>query len=338
MQPNSNTVNPLADASHFRSYDPSAPYREMMKPPPHTANGASNVPMTNIDPKTGAPKRIPQYYYPPYEDYDYDYDRPPPMEPPFVDPRETNPNILPQPPPPPQPVPNATYPYAQPNPWSGGPYGGAGPYNPYPTPYIIPITTNVPAQEPAPTLQERTKSELLATHQKDADLSRLEVYHFTPKQNTTLGMGGGMQPVLNYHVYPYPPGQPPVPMQQPPQQYPPYPYAQNGYPPNSYPYGPDPYQPVYPYTETRARGIQTEKPTTKNRGLSPIHFPSEQPAYDNDGYPYVDQRVSHTDRHNIKTGRIHPRVYDDNRTTPLADCRCLDCQRERSKVLNYYPE
>jgi hypothetical protein len=46
----------------------------------------------------------------------------------------------------------------------------------------------------------------------------------------------------------------------------------------------------------------------------------------------------HTDRRDITTGRIDRRFYDSNRSTPLADCRCLDCQRERSKVLNYYPD
>lgn len=340
MRPNPNATNrsALASASHAKSYDPSAEYRARLNPPAPPVNiempaAAQDVPTTNIDPRTGVIKRIPQFYYPRYNETD---------DPPITQPIETNRNV-----PRPsnvvrQPAAKEVLPYSQPGPWSEDPYA-PNPYYPYGTPYLIPMTTNVNSPEEVPAVLDQSKSDVIAAHQKDADLSRLEVYHFTPKQNGLASMvPPPAQPIIQYHVYPQVPGPAAAPVmpvpQQPQQQFPPYPYPWYGYPPNMPPYIPDPSQQEFPYIETKARGSQTEPPTTKNRGVSPIYFDSIAPTYDEDGYPYIHHRTTHTDRYNLPTGRINQRFYDSNRSTPLADCRCLDCQRERAKVLNYYPD
>jgi hypothetical protein len=329
MQPYPNSTNrfALADATHSKSYDPSADYRAMMMPPPPTL--LRDPTTTNIDPKTGVAKRIPQFYYPRYDNID----EPLSTQPYVVEPTEIHPNF-----PPPsfaqQPIPLPVDPYAPP-----------GQYYPYPT-YYVPMTTNYPSIDPTYTSQEQSKSDIIAAHKQDADLNRLEVYHFTPKNASSSTGTVPAPPIVQYHVYPYPPAPgtlpptiPPQPPQQPYQQFPSYNPPWYSYPPNVPPYAPEPSQPVLPFTETKARGSQTEEPLTKNRGVSPVRFtPPEAPIYDDDGYPYIHHRKIHTDRYNIPTGRINRGFYDTNRSTPLADCRCLDCQRERAKVLNYYPD
>jgi hypothetical protein len=360
MQPNPTAANRanLVNPPRSKFYDPSEPYRALLAPPknqnPEDPTMSYAVPPTNIDLKTGAPKQIPQFYYPRYDDYDYD------------DPSITRPNFVrPQPVPSAlpvvqQPVPPVVHPYSQPvalptNPYGAGQYYPYGtPYStPYGTPYLIPMTTNVPQNEPAPALQERSKSDVIAAHQQDADLSRLEIYHFTPKQDGPSSKGTSLaqasQPIIQYHVYPYPPGTgaaPPVPqpLPPPPQQYPSYPQPWSTNPPNGPPYQPngshyvpEPPPPSLPLAETKARSSQTEQPPTKNRAVSPMYVNPTIP-YDEDGHPYVNHKKTHTDRHYIPTGKIDRRFYDINRSSPLSDCRCLDCQRERSKVLNYYPD
>lgn len=342
----SNLVNP--PPSKF--YDPSEPYRALLAPPnnpkPENPTMSQAIPPTNIDLKTGVPKQIPKFYYSEYDEYD--------------DHLTARPNFVrPQPPPPPviqQTVPTVVQPYSQPIPLATDPYssGRYYPYGtPYGTPYMIPMTS--PVHEPAPILPEPTKTDIIAAHQQDADLSRLEVYHFTAKQDRPskgTNLAQAAQPIIQYHVYPYPPGAgaaPPPP--PPPQQYPPYsqpwsnhppnipPYQPNApiYPPNGSPYVSEPPPPLLSLADTKARGSQTEQPSTKNRAVSPMYIAASVPN-DEDGYPYVHQKRTHTDRHNIPTGRIDRKFYDISRTTPLSDCRCLDCQRERSKVLNYYPD
>jgi hypothetical protein len=337
--PKSANRKALLSASHAKSYDPSEYYRAMMMPPPppvtakvpsynpysSNPNMSRDVPATNVDPRTGALKRIPQYYYPRYDDADDPSSRQP-----YLPPRAVE-----------QPVSNEVHPYSQPMPSSMNPYAPGQQY-PYSTPYVIPLTLNIPSGDPALNAQEQSKADLIAAHQKDADLSRLEVYHFTPKQNTSPSMGTAGHPIIQYHVYPTPPAPgalpPPISSQQPHQKFPSYPYPWYGYPPNASSYAPEPYQQEFPYTETTARGSQTEQPSTKNRGVSPMRLSSAAPIYDDEGYPYIHQRKVHTDQHDITTGRINQRFYDSNRSPPLPDCRCLDCQQERTKVLNYYPD
>lgn len=333
--PKSNSRSALRSASHLKSYDPSEQYREVMVPRPPSAttttqpnNQYSSNPVllendisTMNDPRNGVIQRIPQYYYPRYNEDN----NPPTTNPNVVEPIQTNPYVPPPPPPgmpQPQPFPASTDPYA------------SGQYYPYGMPYIIPLPTSYPQPDPVQSAQERSKSEVIAAHQKDADLSRLEVYHFTPKQNTSLSMGGGaVQPIVQYHVYP---GMPPPPRPQ--QQYPAYPQPWYGQPPYVPSHVPEPYEQMLPPVETKARSAQTEEPSTKSRGVSPFYFPEAAPVYDDDGYPYVHHRTMHTDRYNLPTGRINQRFYDYTDSSAINDCRCLDCQRERSKVLNYYPD
>lgn len=346
MQPNPNYTNPstVVRNPQPRFYDPSEPYRNLIMPAnnPNT-NAPQDAPPTNIDPKTGVVKRIPQFYYPPG-------DNPPLNQPNLSDPARMNPNVLPVQPLIQQPV----LPYNQPMLIAADPYAPA-PYYPYSTPYVVPLTTSVPMEEPMPQYHEQSKHDVLAAHQKDADLSRLEVYHFVPKQDSNLSRTtAGSQPIIQYHVYPYPPGgapqttappmmPPPPPMHQ-QQPYPRYNHPPNGsyyapeYPPPNGPYYAPDYPPPPP-AEMKARSSQTEPASTKNRAVSPIQFtPIAAPPHDEDGYPYIHQRHVHTDRSYVPTGRIDRRFYDVHRSSALPDCRCLDCQQERLKVLNYYPD
>ena len=327
--PKSNSRSALRSASHLKSYDPSEQYRQVLVPrppsvttavPPNNQNSSNPVLSENDisimnDPKNGVVQRIPQFYYPLHNEDN----NPPTTNPNVVQPTQTNPYVPPPPPPVmPQQIPFPLDPYA------------SGQYYPYATPYIIPLT-GYPQPDPALLAQEQSKSEVIAAHQKDADLSRLEVYHFTPKQNTSLSMGGlPVQPIVQYHVFPNSPGMPPPPRPQ--QPYPAYPQPWYGQPP----YGS--YEQMLPPVETKARGAQTDEISTKSRGISPFYFPEAAPVYDEDGYPYVHHRTMHTDRYNLPTGRINQRFYDYTDSSAINDCRCLDCQRERSKVLNYYPD
>jgi hypothetical protein len=328
MQPNPNSTgrSALASASHSKSYDPSEQLRARMMPPapvyyemPPNDPYSSNPVLLQEDPTVNNQQkkdRIPTFYYPRYNDGD----GPRPANTYARDLKQSNATLPPPPPVIQQPIPLSMEPY------------GADQYYPYGTPYIIPVPNNMPQVDPSQSMQELSRADILAPHQKDADLSRLEVYHFTPKQNTSLSMGTNPalpgQPLVQYHVYPFPPG-PQPPQQQP---YPPYAPPWYGYPP----YASESGQPMLPLVETKARGSQTEQTSTKSRGVSPMYFPAA-PVYDNEGYPYVYHTTAHTDRYVIPTGRINQRFYDNKSSTPLADCRCLDCQRERGKVLNYYP-
>jgi hypothetical protein len=376
MQSNPTPANRTTtiDPARPKFYDPSEPYRALLKPTnnpkPENPTMAYDVPTTNIDLKTGVPKQIPQYFYPIYDGMD----GPPIQRPEFAQPQPQRPApVLQQPPAPAHqaipvvvqqpPVPNIIQPYHSPIGYPADPYASAQ-YYPYGQPYLIPLTSAVPHAEPAPIVHERSKSDVIAAHQQDADLSRLEVYHFTPKQDghsKGTALAQASQPIIQYHVYPPGAAAAPPPPQQlpppPPQQYPPYSqpwsnYPPNGppFPPNGHPYPPNgpPYMheppPLFaPLAETKARASQTEQPPTKNRGVSPMYTTAPPPPlapapYDEDGYPYIHHRKTHTDRRSIPTGRIDRQFYDINRTTPLADCRCLDCQQERTKVLNYHPD
>lgn len=354
MQPNPNYTNPPTVTRNPQSkfYDPSEPYRNLLMPANNpNSNAPQDAPPTNIDPKTGVVKRIPQFYYP----RDDIPNNPPLNRPNVSDPARMNPNVLPVQPLMQQPI----LPYSQPM-IIADPYASS-PYYPYSAPYVVPLTTTVPVQEPIPHYPEQSKNDVIAAHQKDADLSRLEVYHFVPKQDSNLSRAtAASQPIIQYHVYPYPPGgapttvpppmmpPPPLPMQPLQPQYSQQPYPRYSQPPNAPYYAPEFPPPNGPYyapelppshAETKARSSQTEPATTKNRGVSPIHFTSiAAPPYDDDGYPYIHQRQVHTDRNYVPTGRIDRRFYDAHRSSALPDCRCLDCQQERLKVLNYYPD
>ena len=322
----------LANAAHSKSYDPSAPLRAMMQPPPpppaQTGYPTGDPNMYNPVPPQGNPfanngptgtiNRIPQYFYPRYNE---------PSAPHPNEPRYDRQPTFVEGPLPPQ-IPS----YAQPIPLSMDPYL-TDQYYPYPTPYLVPLTNNVHVDS-APPPQEQVKTDILASHKRDADLSRLEVYHFTPKQSNVpaLPSAPSTQPIVQYHMYSYPQGgQPPGPPQ--PYQAPPYSQPWYGNPP----YGPEPYVPPI---EKRARGIQTEPPTTKNRGVSPMYTMDLNPRQERE-YSPVQHVVAYTDRYDPPAPRqYHQRSHDRLGSRALDDCRCLNCrqEREREKVLNYYPE
>jgi len=346
MQTDANATNrnALVSAVHSKSYDPSAPYRALLNPTPPPAQVVppqvqlANIPLTNMDPNSGVLKRIPQFYYPRYNEPDI----PEPVQ------SNTNPvEIIQQQPPPQQqqpiivqqPNPIDPYGYSQGFPMQMDPYGGVNPYYPYGTPILIPLPSNGQALDPTirPN-QEQSKSEAISAHQKDADLSRLEVYHFVPKNNSSHPAAPTGQPIIQYHVYPQAPSQ--MPFQRPQLPLP----QQQQHPSNFQPWYVNPANNTPPTVpeppaETKARGSQTESPEMKNRAISPIQInPTIPPVYDEDGYPYIHYKTVPTERYYVPTRRIDRRFYDANRSTPLADCRCLDCQRERSKTLNYYPD
>ncbi|CAF3297607.1 unnamed protein product [Rotaria sp. Silwood2] len=351
MQPNPNRTNRLAldNTTHLNSYDPSAPYRAMMMPPPPPVNSnmpptlnpnipasnpyysnpnlSQNVPPMTQDPRNANLTRIPRYYYPRYDGAYDTY---------VLEMRETEPYA--QPPDNPQLIQNEYVPYSQPGPLPVDPYA-SGPYYSYSTPYVVPSTSNVPYENPDRYRQVRSNSDLITSHKKDGDLSRLEVYHFTPKQNTTLSSGvNAVPPVIQYHVYPYPPAAGPQSQSIPANQQPSYYYQQQDHQSDVSHHLSDQFQGQIPTSETKARSSQTDQPITKTRGVSPIYFSGEASINDDDGYPTIHKKEVHTDRYNIKTGRLNRRFYDNHSSSALPDCRCLDCQRERSKVLNYYPD
>ncbi|CAF3895566.1 unnamed protein product [Rotaria sp. Silwood1] len=326
MQPNPNRTNRLAvdNPTHLNSYDPSAPHRVMMNPPPPPINPnipannlyhanpnlSKNVPPGTYDPRNGAATRIPRYYYPRYDGAYDTY---------LLEMRETDPYL--------QPIDNP-----QPAPLSNDPYA-SGPYYPNSSSYGVPSSSNYPHENFNPYGQIRPNSDVIGSHRKDADLSRLEVYHFAPKQNPIL------PPVVQYHVYSYPPSVGGQPQSIPSKKQSSYYYPQNDYQSDVAHYSLDPSQGQIPFAETKARSSQTDQPATKNRAVSPMYFSGESSSItDNDGYPNIQHKQVHTDRYNIKTGRINRQFYDKHHSSALPDCRCLDCQQERSKVLNYYPE
>jgi len=208
-----------------------------------------------------------------------------------------------------QDIPQPTYiPYVAPQPM----------YDPnYSTPYLIPLTNTFP----------QPGTDFTGSRQQDADLSRLEVYHFTPKQKLPIGGIPG-QPILPYYTYPYPT----IP---PPQQHR-YPSPWHGYPPYFHNYVPESYHSFLPPIKTRARSSQTELPRTKNRAISPMHEHST--AFDTNGYPTIHQRILLTDRYHGTLRQSDQEFRHSLYSTPLPDCRCLHCQRERAKVLNYYSD
>ena len=313
----------LANANHPRSYDPSGPLRARMQPPPPQPDYSMSDPNANnpVPPQggpfanngpSGGANRIPQYFYPRYNEPPDSYGNDPygNRQPPFVDPR---------------------YPYAQPIPLSMDSYEN-DPYSPYPAPYLVPLTSNVhvdpaPPSHPPPPTQEQVKSDILASHKKDADLSRLEVYHFTPKQNNTTAPAGApsTQPIVQYHVYPYPPGGPAPAAQQA------APYTQSWYG--------NPADPYAPMVERKARGMQTDALDTKTRALSPMYAMEMNPRQEQ-RTSTAQHVVAYTDRYDPPAPRPHGRSHERLGSKALNDCRCLDCrsEREREKVLNYYPE
>ncbi|CAF3445216.1 unnamed protein product [Rotaria socialis] len=335
MQSNLQPTNQpaLNGANHLSYYDPSAPYRAMMLPPAPTNTNATttnqyysnsiptqNISHMNSDPMNPIVTRIPKYYYPRYDGYDGAYD-----DHGTLGMRETYPNVQPpvnqQLPSSQQIVPNEYVPYNQPAPLTTDPYASGG-YYPYGTSYLIPLPTNMPSGIPSPYLQEQQpQADAALSHKKDADLSRLEVYHFTPKQNTSLSMGANAPPpVIQYHVYP------PAPVSQPPAM-----LSQQQQPS----YLSEHFQSQLAHQETKARSSQTDQPNTKNRAVSPIHFSNTIPMHNDDGYSRViHQQEVHTDRHNIRTARINRQFYGNTSSPALPDCRCLDCQQERKEATN----
>ncbi|CAF0959809.1 unnamed protein product [Rotaria sordida] len=319
MQPNPNRLG-LENGGYLKSYDPSSPYRAMMMPPPPVnSNLPPSLPPIN-DQRNPSLTRIPQYYYPRYDGAYDTY---------LLEMREREPFL--QPPDNSQPIQNEYIPYSQPTQLPVDPYG-SGTYYPNSQPYVLPSSTNLPYENPGQYTQMRSNSDIISSHKKDADLSRLEVYHFTPK---SAGINA-LPPVIQYHVYPYPPSSGLQSSQQ--QQGTGYFYSQNDRQSDVPYYISDQSQLPIPLIERKARSSQTDQPSTKTRGVSPIDFSNQRSIIDDDGYPHIYQKEVHTDRYNITTGRINRRFYDKNNSSTLPDCRCLDCQRERSKVLNYYPD
>ena len=302
----------LVDASHMNSYDPSAPYRSMMVPAVSQPQLPPNDPRLINEQRNDLPRRIPQFYYPRYDDADsWNGARW----------REQDPYLLP-------PVAEQQFiPYQAAEPYA------AAPLYPYSSPYVTPLRTNVPAEDGRTFPPPATKSDILASHEKDADLSRLEVYHFTPKQKPVNV--NGAQPIVQYHVYPPfgPNSGAAVPIQQ--EQQPPYAYQWYGDARHSA-------QPIPSFKQTKARSSQTEEPATRNRAVSPMHSSTRSPLLDDDGFPYVQQKALLPDRHSSSSSsRTRKRLYQNmerKKSTALPDCRCLDCQRERATLLNYYQQ
>jgi len=113
MQTDANATNrnALVSAVHSKSYDPSAPYRALLNPTPPPAQVVppqvqlANIPLTNMDPNSGVLKRIPQFYYPRYNEPDI----PEPVQ------SNTNPVEIIQQQPPPQQQQNQPPPHQFPN-------------------------------------------------------------------------------------------------------------------------------------------------------------------------------------------------------------------------------
>ena len=335
----------LASASHSKSYDPSAPWRAMMNPPraiPAVISFndpySSNLPQGRITRSNGRLSRAtliqgPIYHLPSNQPIFTDVSNHlPPAPPPVID-RAMSYGVLP---------------YAQPGTLVANPYG-VGPYYPYSTPYLVPLTTNSQGETVVAT-QEPSRSEILARQKKDSDLNRLEVYHFTPKKIPPTYYGATIVPttagqyVPPYGAYPYTtlPVTPAVP--QVPYTTPSYTYPWYGYPNYPYSYPTDPSIPFLPLVETKARSSQTDAPRTKSRGSSPMNV-SEVRLYRGGSYPtvrYLPRRPPLFSRPPPLFSRPPERLYryasDRHVSGPLLDCRCTECQRDRQKVLNYYPE
>ena len=343
----------LASASHSKSYDPSAPWRAMINPPPSIPTDissnepySSNLPQGRKTRNNGRLSRAtdiqgPIYHLSPNSTEKHHSNQPtftgvntrlPSAPPPVID-RAMSYGIIP---------------YAQPTTVTGNPYG-AGPYYPYSAPYLVPMTTNLPVEKIA-VPEEPSRSEILTRQKKEGDLNRLEVYHFSPKKPPPSYYGTTIVPttpgpyISPYNPYPYTtlPVAPTVP--QVPYATPPYDYPWYGYPyyPSSYPT--DPSVPFLPFIETKARSIQTDAPRTQSRGSSPINV-SEVRFYRSGGYPsvrYVPPPPPLVSRPPPLFSRppepLYRYVHDRHQSMPRLDCRCIECQRDRQKVLNYYPE
>ncbi|UJR13535.1 hypothetical protein I4U23_000549 [Adineta vaga] len=126
-----------------------------------------------------------------------------------------------------------------------------------------------------------------------------------------------------------------------PSYYPNYNYPQQNYPQYNYPYPSETVR--LPPIAKKASGSQTEKVPTTTRALSPMH--SHSTPLDKNNYSSIHQRILLEERlpegsrpphhqHNRSDAHYLRGVY----STPLPDCRCIHCQRERNKVLNYYPD
>ena len=294
----------LVDASHINGYDPSAPYRATMMPlAPGTNQPTVNDPRLNNEQRSDLARRIPQFYYPRYEGRENWYDGRW---------RGEDPYLL----------------------SAGGAEGFVGypqseayapaPVYPYPRPYVVPLRSS--PEDDRTFAPPASKSDLLASHEKDADLSRLEVYHFTPKEK--VKSVNGAQPIIQYHVYPSAPvsvggaGEPQAP----------YVYQWYGD-------GQHSAQPIPSFKQTKARSSQTEEPTTRNRAVSPMRSSNRSALFDDDGFPYVQEKALLTDGHSRATSNeLYQNKKKKNKSTALPDCRCLDCQRERATLLNYYEE
>ncbi|CAF1212299.1 unnamed protein product [Adineta ricciae] len=437
-------------------YDPSAPYRALLKPQPPPPSpptmAVTEVPPSNPYPTNRTPpqvvptrmntpqtnkSRIPEYYYvdnseptnypstqpnysEPYDTYHNDTD--PYLQPvpattntsttgsfyPYVPPTSVNNSTLnPVQPVYTQPTFNtmaAPYTTAYVQPLSNtmvGPYTTAyvqAPVNSLPplervqvvptqpvTAVSYPNLYTVPQVDRSAPVPKLPTSDVLNSHQKDSNLSRVEVFHFTPKKKTPPAAAPvgvySVQPAPQYYTYPYStvatsvlPHDNSFILQQPhpespdythypyqyydyqPYTYPQYSYDYSGYnhPYQNYPnYSYPPYNYPYPSESTRlpplkkeARGSQTDKLQTTNRAISPMN--SHSTPLDKTKFPAVHQRVLLEERlpllpnntHNTHNAH-HSHLRSDAHylrsvySTPLPDCRCIHCQRERAKVLNY---
>lgn len=201
-------------------------------------------------------------------------------------------------------------------------------------------TTTLPATTVTYTgTGDASVANVLNTHRNDADLSRLEVFHFAPKQNTQIPIALITAPAA--------PSTPPYyPYTYPWHDLHPYGYSSYGYPPYDhynynynydYPYGYYPPQsPFLPPIPKRTISSQTDKPEMKTRALSPME--SHSKPLDRTVFPLVHQRLMLDKDKNDPYYKAHPDYHRSVYSSPLPDCRCIHCQRERAKILNYYPD
>jgi hypothetical protein len=370
----------LTDVTHAKSFDPSAAWRARMTE--RTANASASAtsrvdpPMNNnsyapystttmdepspVVSNTGVPhrvaNRIPQFFYPRYNDRTHGNVGHFPVQQQTTMNGVHRPATIVE-----QTAAELTPAYAAPiAPVFNEQTRDAN--NAYAVNYPGPTVVNAPAElvppmfVPTPVLtQEQAQADALAVHKQNSDLSHVEVYHFTPKQNSHMSpadVAHSARPPVQYHPYPYamPTAAAPVMSSVPPsvqQQYPQptYSYPWHGYPPNGFAYG---FEPSFAYiqpAETEARGMQTDGPVTKNRAVSPIEFldmsqygglPHARARPQSDSRLYSHQGAAFINRPDPSLVYNEPHYRQPMSSSMVPDCRCLDCQYERGKLLNYY--
>ncbi|CAF0798771.1 unnamed protein product [Didymodactylos carnosus] len=297
----------LANASHVKSYDPTTLLRKSVVPPPiEQPHPRSTEPL----PAETLSYYPPSFSYPYYHTYDpYDVSKQPkrldtinglPASTVLTDPN----GYIPQP-----------FYYSHIHPENFIPvYDPNLPYQPF----LLDNTLQHPIQQyPRPIIQEfqpeihdiTNDPTSVLRKTTDADLSRLEIYHFIPKSNIPVR---NTQHELWNAPYHSPYTQPVTVRPSLPQDY---------------------YYPPLRFKE--ARSSQTDKVDTKHRGVSPIMF-SRQDYYDNQEDMANRKRITaYTDRYSVPINRINHHSYHTHRPIIPRDCRCLDCQKNNERILNY---